>query len=31
MYPINNPQEYQKYVDKKSPNSSIVKNCSRAF
>lgn len=31
MYPINNPQEYQKYVDKKSPNSSIVKDCSRAF
>ena len=31
MYPINNPQEYQKYVDKKSPNSAIVKNCSRAF
>lgn len=31
MYPINNPEEYQKYVDKKSPNSSIGKNCLRAF
>lgn len=31
MYPINNPEEYQKYVDKKSPNSKIMQNCSRAF
>ena len=25
------PQEYQKYVDKKSPNSPILKNCFNAF
>ena len=25
------PKEYQKYVDKKSPNSPILKNCVNAF
>ena len=31
---MNSPQtkqEYQKYVDKKSPNSPIIKNCFNAF
>lgn len=26
-----NPQDYQKYVDKKSPNSPTIKNCIKAF
>ena len=29
--PIDTPKEYQKYVDKKSPNSPIFKNCFNAF
>ena len=29
--PTDTPQGYQKYVDKKSPNSPIVKNCFNAF
>ena len=28
---IETPKEYQKYVDKKSPNSPILKNCFNAF
>lgn len=31
MNPIDSQKEYQKYVDKKSPNSPIVKNCFNAF
>lgn len=31
MNPTFTPQEYQKYVDKKSPNSPIIKNCFNAF
>lgn len=31
MNPTDTPQEYQKYVDKKSPNSPIIKNCFNAF
>lgn len=31
MNPTDTPQEYQKYVDKKSPNSPILKNCFNAF
>ena len=27
----NSPQDYQKYVNKKSPNSPIIKNCIKAF
>ncbi len=29
--PLENKQEYQKYVDEKSPNSPIYKNCFNAF
>ena len=29
--PINTKKDYQKYVDKKSPNSPIIKNCFNAF
>lgn len=29
--PIDTPQDYQKYVDKKSPNSPLLKNCFNAF
>ena len=29
--PIDTPQDYQKYVDKKSPNSPILKNCLMLF
>ena len=31
MEAIETPKEYQKYVDKKSPNSPILKNCFNAF
>ncbi len=31
MKPINTKQEYSDYVDKKSPNSPILKNCFNAF
>ncbi len=31
MESINTNKEYQKYVDKKSPNSPILKNCFNAF
>ncbi len=31
MKPINTPREYQEYVDKKTPNSPIGKNCIFAF
>ncbi len=31
MNPNDTPQEYQKYVEKKSPNSPIMKNCFNAF
>ena len=31
MKPINTPKDYQEYVDKKSPNSPIFKNCFNAF
>ena len=31
MKPINTNQEYSNYVDKKSPNSPILKNCFNAF
>lgn len=31
MNPTDTPQEYQKYVDKKSPDSPIMKNCFNAF
>lgn len=29
--PLENPQKYSEYVDKKSPNSPILKNCFNAF
>ena len=29
--PLETPQKYSKYVDKKSPNSPIIKNCINAF
>lgn len=29
--PIDTPQEYQNYVNKKSPNSPLIKNCFNAF
>ncbi len=29
--PLENPQKYNEYVDKKSPNSPILKNCFNAF
>ena len=31
MNPLESTQTYQKYVDKKSPNSPILKNCFNAF
>ena len=31
MKPINSVKEYQKYVDKKSPNSPIIRNCFNSF
>ena len=31
MKPINTQKEYQEYVDKKSPNSPLPKNCFNAF
>ena len=31
MDPTQSPKEYQEYVDKKSPNSPILKNCFNAF
>ena len=31
MKPIQTPKDYQKYVDEKSPNSPITKNCIMAF
>ena len=31
MKPINTKKEYQDYVDKKSPNSPILKNCFNSF
>ena len=31
MKPIETKQEYSKYVDQKSPNSPILKNCFNAF
>lgn len=31
MNPIETPKEYSNYVDKKSPNSPILKNCFNAF
>lgn len=31
MEPIKTRQEYSKYVDKKSPNSPVLKNCFNAF
>lgn len=31
MNPTQTKQDYQKYVDKKSPNSPIIKNCFNAF
>ena len=31
MKPIQSKEEYQKYVDKKTPNSPIIKNCFNAF
>ena len=31
MKPINTNKEYQTYVDKKSPNSPILKNCFNSF
>lgn len=31
MEPINTQKQYQEYVDKKSPNSPIIKNCFNAF
>lgn len=31
MKPINTQKDYQKYVDKKSPNSPIIKNCINSF
>ena len=29
--PMNTPRDYQKYVNKKSPNSPIIKNCFNSF
>lgn len=31
MNPLDTKQDYQNYVDKKSPNSPIIKNCFNAF
>ena len=31
MNPLNSKKDYQNYVDKKTPNSPIVKNCFNAF
>lgn len=31
MSPTDTPKEYQEYVNKKSPNSPVVKNCFNAF
>ena len=31
MNPINSKKDYQNYVDKKTPNSPIIKNCFNAF
>ena len=31
MNPVESKQTYQKYVNKKSPNSPILKNCFNAF
>lgn len=31
MEPIETPQQYQKYVDEKTPNSPIARNCFNAF
>lgn len=31
MKPINTQKQYQEYVDKKSPNSPIIKNCVNSF
>ena len=31
MKPINSKEEYAQYVDQKTPNSPIVKNCFNAF
>lgn len=31
MNPIETPKKYQEYVNKKSPNSPIIKNCFNAF
>ena len=31
MEPINTQKQYQEYVDKKSPNSPIIKNCFNSF
>ena len=31
MKPINSKEEYAKYVDKKTPDSPIFKNCFNAF
>ena len=31
MKPLNSKKEYQNYVNKKSPNSPIIKNCFNAF
>ncbi len=31
MKPINSKEEYQQYVDQKTPNSPILKNCFNAF
>ena len=31
MKPLDSKKEYQKYVNKKSPNSPIIKNCFNAF
>ena len=31
MDPLENPQKYSEYVNKKSPNSPILKNCFNAF
>ena len=31
MKPLDSKKEYQNYVDKKSPNSPIIKNCFNAF
>ena len=31
MKPLDSKKEYQKYVDQKSPNSPIIKNCFNAF